>query len=89
MQTQQPPQTLLKIRDIIVRLFELEPDDLQPDRNLKDLGIDSLMALDILTEIEGVFAIKVRQDNLRRFTTLESIGALVDEEVLRKTAAAV
>jgi acyl carrier protein len=74
------------IREIIINLFELEADDVQSDRNLKELGIDSLMALDILTALEKQFHIKLPEENLKRFTTVQSIGTLVDEELERRIA---
>ena len=77
-----------KIRSIVLGLFDLEAGELRDDQNLKDVGIDSLMALDILTALEKNFQIKLREQAMRRFTTIESITALVREERLCQASAA-
>jgi acyl carrier protein len=73
--------TRAKIRSIVIDLFDLETDDLRDDQDLKDVGIDSLMALDILTALEKNFRIKLREESMRRFTSIESISSLVEEEL--------
>lgn len=75
-----------KIRTIVLGLFDLEAGELRDDQNLKDVGIDSLMALDILTALEKNFQIKLREQAMRRFTTIESITALVREELARQAS---
>ena len=74
-------ETRVKIRSIVVDLFNFETDDLRDDQDLKDVGIDSLMALDILTALEKNFRIKLREESMRRFTSIESISSLVEEEL--------
>lgn len=74
-------ETRAKIRSIVIDLFDLETDDLRDDQDLKDVGIDSLMALDILTALEKTFRIKLREESMRRFTSIESISSLVEEEL--------
>jgi acyl carrier protein len=76
-------ETQAKIRSIVVDLFDLETDDLRDDQDLKDVGIDSLMALDILTALEKNFRIKLREESMRRFTSIEGISSLVEEELAR------
>jgi acyl carrier protein len=76
-------ETRAKIRSIVVDLFDLETDDLRDDQDLKDVGIDSLMALDILTALEKNFRIKLREESMRRFTSIEGISSLVEEELAR------
>ena len=76
-------ETRVKIRSIVVDLFDLETDDLRDDQDLKDVGIDSLMALDILTALEKNFRIKLREESMRRFTSIEGISSLVEEELAR------
>jgi acyl carrier protein len=71
----------IKIRSIVLGLFDLEGDEVRDDQSLKDLGIDSLMALDILTALEKTFQIRLREETMRHFTTIENISRLVQEQL--------
>jgi acyl carrier protein len=63
------------LRAIVAEVAEVEevPDD-QP---FKDLGIDSMMAIEIVSEIERRYRIKVPEQELEQVRDLDSVVALV------------
>ncbi len=59
------------IRKLIADIIEMEPDEIGPDANLvEDLGMDSMMALEILAALEKKFKIKLPEEELPKITTL-------------------
>lgn len=65
-----------EVRGVIAGIIEMKPDDIDADANLvKDLGMDSMMALEILAALERRFKIKIPEQELPKITTL---GRAVD-----------
>ena len=60
-----------EIRKLIADIIEMEPDQIEPDAHLvEDLGMDSMMALEILASIEKKFRIRIPEEELPKITTL-------------------
>ena len=60
-----------EVRNIIAEIIEMEPGKIPPDAHLvEDLGMDSMMALEILAAIEKRFRIKIPEEDLPKITTL-------------------
>ena len=58
-----------------------EIDEIPADKSLKDLGVDSMMALEIVTAIEKKYAIKIEESELNQVATLEKAAALVERKL--------
>ena len=59
------------IRDVVAEIIELDPHQINPDANLvEDLGMDSMMALEILAALERKYKIKIPEQELPQITTL-------------------
>jgi acyl carrier protein len=61
-----------------------EIDDIPAQKSLKDLGVDSMMALEIVTAIEKKYAIKIEEAELDQVATLEKAASLVAVKVASK-----
>ena len=60
-----------EIRILIAGIIEIEPSQLSPDAHLvEDLGMDSMMALEILAALEKKYRIKISEEELPSITTL-------------------
>lgn len=60
-----------EVRGLIAEIIEMEPDAIDPDAHLvEDLGMDSMMALEILASLEKKFKIRIPEDELPKITTL-------------------
>ncbi|MDP3791296.1 MAG: acyl carrier protein [Candidatus Omnitrophota bacterium] len=70
----------IEIRDIIAEIVEIEPDKITPDANfVEDLGMDSMMALEILASIEKKYKLRIPEENLTKVTTLNKTIEIVKE----------
>ena len=61
------------IRGLVAEILETEPETINGDAHfVKDLGMDSMMALEILAGIEKKYRIVIPEDMLTKFTDLSS-----------------
>jgi acyl carrier protein len=68
-----------KLREIIAEVAEIEE---VPDATpFKDLGIDSMMAIEIIAEVERIYVIKVPEADLERVIDLNSVVDLISEKL--------
>jgi acyl carrier protein len=68
-----------KLRAIIAEVSEV--DEIPDAVPFKDLGIDSMMAIEIVAEIERTFKLSVPEAELKRITNLDSVYELVREKL--------
>jgi acyl carrier protein len=54
--------TLERLQKIIVKDFELKPEDLKANASLESLGLDSMSTIDLLFSIEDEFNIQVSRE---------------------------
>ena len=74
-----------KLRDIIAEVAEIDvvPDDVP----FKDLGIDSMMAIEIVADVERTWRLSIPEDELDQIIDLNSVYALVAPKLSRIDAA--
>ena len=71
------------IRAIIAEVLETEPEEIDAAAHfVKDLGMDSMMALEILAAIEKKYRIVLPEDTLPKFTSLNQTVKIVKEVLL-------
>ncbi len=59
------------VRELIADIIEINPDEINPDAHLvEDLGMDSMMALEILAAIEKKYKIRIPEEDLPKITTI-------------------
>lgn len=63
------------LRGIVCEVAEI--DEVPDDKPFKDLGIDSMMAIEIVADVERQFKIKVPEAELEKIVDLSSVVALV------------
>jgi acyl carrier protein len=71
-----------KIRAIVIEVAEI--DEVPDDIPFKDLGIDSMMAIEIIAEVERIYTIKVPEAELEKISDLNSVVALIEEMLVAK-----
>ncbi len=60
-----------EVKQLIADIIEMDPKDIDADANLvEDLGMDSMMALEILASMEKKYKIKIPEDDLPKITTV-------------------
>lgn len=71
-----------EVRKIVADILEMDPQAIDSDAQLvEDLGMDSMMALEILATIEKRFKIKIPEESLPKMTTLNRIIQLTQQYV--------
>lgn len=68
-----------KLREIVAEVAEI--DEVPDSTPFKDLGIDSMMAIEIVADVERTYKIKIPEEELESITDLESVVALVQSKL--------
>lgn len=69
-----------ELREIIARIVEIEPDKITLEANfVEDLGMDSMMALEILAAMEKKYKIQVPEEKLGKLKNLKETINLTKE----------
>ncbi|MFA5275905.1 MAG: acyl carrier protein [Candidatus Omnitrophota bacterium] len=71
-----------EIKDLVAAIIEKNPQDIDPNANFyKDLGVDSMMALEILAAIEKKYKISIPEEKLASLITLNDTIAVAKEYI--------
>jgi len=63
-----------EIRGIIAEILEIDEGKIGPStRFVEDLGMDSMMALEILASVEKKYKVKIPEEYLTKVTSLNSM----------------
>jgi acyl carrier protein len=62
------------LRESIVRICGVPADQVTPASRLDDLGVDSLAAAEIITDVEIRAGIELQMDALRGLSQLRTVG---------------
>lgn len=77
------------LRAMVAEIIEVEPQSINGEASfVKDLGMDSMMALEILAGIEKKYRIVVPEDTLPKFTSLDQTVQIVHDIINSKTVKA-
>lgn len=69
-----------ELRAIISEIVEIEPEKIAPESNfVEDLGMDSMMALEILASIEKKYKLRIPEENLTKITNLNKTVKIVTD----------
>ncbi|MBM3248786.1 MAG: acyl carrier protein [Candidatus Omnitrophica bacterium] len=74
-----------EIKKIVAEILETEPEKIASDAKfVEDLGMDSMMALEIMAAIEKKYRIAIPEDMLPKFTSLSQTASLIKEVISKK-----
>lgn len=74
-----------EVRQIISEIIEVAPDKISAEASfVEDLGMDSMMALEILASIEKKFKVSIPEDKLTSITNLQKTVELAKELIGNK-----
>ena len=69
-----------ELRKIIAEITEIEPEKITMEASfVEDLGMDSMMALEILASIEKKYKIRIPEDKLMSLKNLKETIKLTEE----------
>jgi len=63
-----------EIRSLIAEILEVDEEKITPEAKfMEDLGMDSMMALEILASVEKKYKVKIAEEYLPKVTSLGSM----------------
>ncbi len=69
-----------ELRDLISKVIKVPEEKITPDANLfSDLGVDSLLGVEIFAALDKKYGIDIPDDKLRKTRTLHDIVKLVSD----------
>jgi len=73
-----------EIKEIVVDIMEVEPDEVEMDTNfIDDLGADSLKALEVMATLEKNYKIQIPEELLKKMVNLKSVVEVVEEVMVK------
>jgi acyl transferase domain-containing protein/NADPH:quinone reductase-like Zn-dependent oxidoreductase/acyl carrier protein/SAM-dependent methyltransferase len=76
------------VRDVVGSVLRVKPESLRDDQPLTDLGLDSLMGVEIENSLEAATGVALPPASLMRARTIGQIATLIASHMGGKTAAA-
>ncbi|MER7165660.1 phosphopantetheine-binding protein [Micromonospora sp. NPDC000207] len=72
-----------RLRDVMVRKFQLDPTEVVPDATLKDLELDSLDVVELSLAVEKELGVSVSDDELLQASDIRSVVVLLEGRTAR------
>ena len=74
-----------EIKGIIAQILEVGPEKITPSAKfVEDLGMDSMMALEIVAAIEKKYKIIIPEENLMKLASLGDVIAVTEQFLEKK-----
>lgn len=74
--------TKTKIRDLLVNLLKLKPEELKDDINLSDgIGVDSTEMVETVIALEKEFNTKLSPKEVTKFSTINDIEKVINSKI--------
>ncbi|MDR3432165.1 MAG: acyl carrier protein [Rouxiella aceris] len=69
-----------QIRDLLVKLFELDADDIKPESLLyEDLDLDSIDAVDLVVHLQKITGRKIKPEMFKSVKTVQDVVDAIDQ----------
>jgi len=78
--------TLVILQEILIKEFDLTPEQVAPGASLRGLGIDSLDLLELMFKIEDRYQLAIRDDIPTNLETVQDVVAYIDGLLARRGA---
>lgn len=72
---------LSMLQEFLSERFDVRAETAAPDRRLAELGLDSMMMLDVMLEFEDRLGIKLIDMSLPRDASLHDVAALIERNI--------
>ncbi|MCG3865883.1 MULTISPECIES: acyl carrier protein [unclassified Photobacterium] len=75
-------QVFDQVKNVLVELFELDADDIQPQTNLyTELDLDSIDAVDLVVHLQNITGKKIKPEEFKTVRTVDDVVDAVIELV--------
>ncbi len=77
-------ETKAKIKDLLVKLLKVKPEELKDDINLSDgIGVDSTEMVETLIALEKEFGTKISPKEVTKFSTINDIDKVIQSKLAK------
>lgn len=74
--------TKTKIKDVLVQLLKVRPEELKDELNLSDsLGVDSTEMVETVIALEKAFGTKLSPKEITKFSTINDIEKVIQSKI--------
>ena len=70
-----------ELRALIAEIIECDESAVGDDKPLREIGVDSMQAIEIITDVEKRYKVKVEESEYKLFTTLASVATLLESKL--------
>lgn len=70
--------TFEKVKEIMIDTLNLDDADIKEDASLKDLGVDSIDAVELIMALEEAFGVKIEDDEAAKLEKVSDIIRYID-----------
>ena len=82
-------QIRAEVKNLVARVTEREPEEIPNDAHFMDqLGVDSLMAMEIMIAVDRKFGIDIPEEEFNKATNVDESVALVSHWLSQRAATA-
>jgi acyl carrier protein len=68
-----------EVRNLLAEAMDIDPADISDEAHfVADLGVDSLMALEVLVVLEKRYKVRIQQEELHSITCLKNVMTLLE-----------
>jgi len=77
-------ETKAKIRELLVKLLRIKPEELKDDLNLADgIGVDSTEMVETVIALEKEFGTKLNPKEITKFSTVNDIEKVIQSKIAK------
>jgi acyl carrier protein len=74
--------TKIKIKDVLVRILKVKPEELKDDISLQDsISVDSTEMVESVIALEKAFGMKLSVKEITKFSTLNEIDKIIQSKL--------
>lgn len=67
-----------ELKTLLLKIIDVDPDELKPNAHFfKDLGVDSIKAIEMAVGIEKHFKVTIAEDQIANMTTLSRTSEVI------------
>jgi len=75
-------ETKAKIKELLVKLLRVKPEELKDDLNLADgIGVDSTEMVETVIALEKEFGTKLNPKEITKFSTINDIEKVIQSKI--------
>ncbi|MDB4931994.1 MAG: hypothetical protein JWM10_4478 [Myxococcaceae bacterium] len=74
------------LRALIAEIIEKDAESIGDDVLLRDLGVDSMQAIEIISDIERRYQLKIAESEFKNISTLANVHRFVEEKLAARAS---